>query len=312
MSRRRTRTAIAVVAVCGAFVAGLAPSDARTPAGLAPSDARTPAERRPASAPPPPLSIRPGLFDETTFLQALASVERRPARPAPGARAVVVPHHWLAGPLIVEGLRDLAASRRIERVILIGPNHSGAGGHPAILAGRGWRTPFGRVEADEAAVRRLLAGGAVDRPDVVAYEHSVAGLVPAIAHLIPGATVVPLIVRADVDDRELAAIAAAVTGLLDEDAATAIVASVDFSHHQTEPASRRYDAETLAALADGDTGRILGFGNEHLDSPETIAVTIQATRAVRFEARAATNSTAFGASPYPPEVTSYIVGFWTR
>jgi hypothetical protein len=248
-------------------------------------------------------------FDAAAFTRALARAA--PVRPLPGVRAIVIPHHWLAGSLIVEGLRDLAASRRWTRVVLIGPNHSGAGGASVSTSEWPWTTPFGRVEADRAAVRTLVGRGLAEpRPDVLTYEHSIDGIVPAIARFLPHARIVPLALRAHWTASEVDRLAAALAEIVDEH--TIVVASVDFSHYLSAGEARGRNTETIAALRSLDSRRILSFGNEHVDSPPAIAAVMETVRrlgATRFELRADTNSTEFGGSTLPP-VTSYITGYF--
>lgn len=250
-------------------------------------------------------------FDERTFARAVARANETPVRPMPGARAVIVPHHWLAGHLIVGALRDLAASGDYRRVILIGPNHSGAGGYAATTSEWAWRTSFGTAQPDADAVRRLTDGGLVrSRPDVLTYEHSIAGLIPAIRSFLPHARVVPLALRNHLSRSRLEALSSAVSALVDE--TTIVIASVDFSHYLSAREARQRDAETVAALETLDTATILSYGNEHLDSPATVAVVQTAMRAIdatRFELRANLNASDLGASALR-DVTSYIVGIY--
>lgn len=251
-------------------------------------------------------------FEEATFRRALAEVSVRPPAPLTGARALIVPHHWLAGPLIVEGLRDLAAGVDVRRVILIGPNHNNVGGVAVATDEGPWETPRGRVDVDVPAMRALVRAGVAGRaPEVLTYEHSVAGLVPAIGALMPRARIVPLALRSNRELHAAQALARALAPLL-RDPGTVLIASVDFSHYLSAPEAVARNVETLAALRAMDTGRILSFGNEHLDSPATIGAVLETMRLLgrhEFHLLANTNATAFGAPPAPP-VTSYITGWF--
>lgn len=257
-------------------------------------------------------STHPSTFyDTASFARAVARAAAAPVRPMPGARAIIVPHHWLAGSLIVGGLRDVAASGTWTRVVLIGPNHSGAGGAAVSTSEWSWTTPFGEVKADGEAVRTLLRRGLAEpRPDVLTYEHSIDGIVPAIARFLPHARLVPLALRAHWTASEVDRLAAALAEIVDE--RTVVVASVDFSHYLSAGEARGRNTETIAALRSLDSRRILSFGNEHVDSPPAIAAVMETVRrlgATRFELRADTNSTEFGGSTLPP-VTSYITGYF--
>jgi AmmeMemoRadiSam system protein B len=252
----------------------------------------------------------PAFFDARTF--TLSRLRMPPLRPAPDAQGLIVPHHWLAGHLILAGLRDLGAGRRLRRVVLIAPNHIGAGGALVTTSDRPWETPLGSVEVDEDAVRSLVVTGAATlAPEWLTHEHSIGGLMPALASQLPGARVVPLAVHSGLLRDEVGTLAHSLSRLADE--GTAFVASVDFSHYLPPEEARARDGETLTALRALDTGAVLGFSNnEHLDSPGSIAILMETMRlldATRFEVRANTNSAELMGRA-PSGVTSYIYGFY--
>ena len=275
---------------------------------LLPSTPEQPAPASIAQAQPAhPLTF----FDDRAFAAALARAEAADPIPMPGARAVIVPHHWLAGHLILGGLRDLAAGGDYQRIVLIGPNHVNAGAAAVITSDIAWQTPFGSIEPDAEAVRPLLDGGFVrSQPDVLTYEHSVAGIVPAIAYYLPEARLVPLALRRDMTAGEVERLAVSLAPLLDS--RTALVAAVDFSHYLSAEQAGRRDRETLAALDSLDSPRIFSFGDDHLDSPPSMAVLVEAMRlsgAGDFQLRENTNSSELGGSALAP-VTSYIYGYY--
>jgi AmmeMemoRadiSam system protein B len=250
-------------------------------------------------------------FDGRTFAAAEAAAAATPVEPMPDARGLLLPHDWVGGAFITTPLRDLAASRRVTRVILVGPNHTNAGGAAILTSDLSWETPFGRAEADRGAVTALTAGGLVRlEPDVLTYEHSVAGIVPAVRRYLPDAKVVPLVLRGGLSAEDVERLATALTPLMDE--GTVLVAAVDFSHGLPASSARQRDSETLALLRASDWAPLLRWGNEHLDSPASVAVlteTVGRLGATRFELRGNSNSGEVGGVGASP-VTSYIVGYF--
>jgi hypothetical protein len=251
-------------------------------------------------------------FDRVAFSQALAQVEASPPRPLEGARALVIPHHWLAGRLILGTLRDAAASGEFERVVLMGPNHTNAGGAPLTTSDLPWDTPFGAMRSDAAGIDELAARAAVaTAPDVLTYEHSVAGIVPAVAYYLPDARVVPLVLGAAITADEISALVSALAAL--DDGRTLFVASVDFSHYLPLAQAHAMDAESVSALAAMDTRGILTYGNEHMDSPASIAVLMELARRAAsaefhlLENTDSTQITGMGAG----SVTSYVAGYFS-
>ena len=250
-------------------------------------------------------------FDARAFATAEAATAAAPVSPIPEARGLLVPHHWVGGALITTPLRDLAASRLVRRVILIGPNHTNAGGAAVLTSDLPWETPFGLTEPDRPAVAALEAAG-VARLDseVLTYEHSVAGIVPAVRRYLPEAKVVPLVLRGGLPGAEIERLAAALAPLVDE--GTVLVAAVDFSHGLPAPAARARDGETLAVLQALEWAPLLRWGNEHLDSPASVAVLMETMRllgAAAFELGANSNSGEVSGDLAAP-VTSYFSGYF--
>jgi AmmeMemoRadiSam system protein B len=264
-----------------------------------------------APAPQTAPLTQPALFyDEATFF---SSVREAASMPPPDGRVAggVIPHDWLGGRYITWLFQGLAAGEAPETVILIGPNHDNEGRPGALTSALAWSTPFGVVEPDAARIDALIAQGivTVDEP-VLTTEHSVAGIMPAIAYYLPGTRVVPVILRGDTSPAETSRIAAALAAQLGDDAV--LVAAVDFSHDLVQRAAERNNAVTLDALQRGDSATLFTLNNQFLDSPESIAVLMEAMSqagAGAFVLTADTNSAALRGDELAP-TTSYLVGYY--
>ena len=189
----------------------------------------------------------------------------------PDGRVVsgVVPHHLAAGHLIV-GFMEALAGQEPELVILVGPNHHNKGGR-VITGLNDWQTPEGLVKTDAAVARNLLGRGlAVRDEEVLAREHSVGGLVPFIKHYLPGTRVVTLILHHDVSLQEIDGLLAALEPHLERKAV--LVASVDFSHYLTRREAQAKDRYTLKVMKNFDYATLFRLGNDHLDSPASLAM----------------------------------------
>jgi AmmeMemoRadiSam system protein B len=301
-----------MVAVPGAFDApGTAAPRAAvaSPVGAPPPSqtGATPATGSPGA----PAVLRPAAFDERGFARAIVRAQALSPTPMPGVRAIIVPHHWPAGQLIVVALRGLAATSDWERVIVVGPDHFRAGRRPAFTTVLDWATGEGAMATDRGTVARLIDSGVVaDQPAELAREHGVAGLVPAVARFLPGAAVVAIAVRTDASRREVAALARSIAA--EVDGRTVIVASADFAHDVTPRQARANNAESIAMLSALDLEALRAFGDEHVDARGALAVTLTVARdlgATRFVARAATDGSALPGYDGGP-VTSYITGYF--
>lgn len=286
------------VAACLAFIAAVASPIRNNPGGRPP----------PEPSPSHPIAF----YDEREFGAALNQTQSAPVQTMPGAHVVIVPHHWLPGYLITEGFRDLAATRRISRVILVGPDHVNAGIAPATTSTLAWNTPFGQLAPASDAIAGLISGGLVEAdPETLAHEHSIAGIVHAVAYYMPDATIVPIALRHDMTPDQVSALASAVDSLVDDE--TAVVIAEDFSHYLSAPEAEANDKQTLAALSAMDSSQVALWGNEHLDSPQSVELAIDLARLLgddTFVLRQNTNSGILSGTLTPP-VTSYIAGYFT-
>ena len=88
------------------------------------------------------------------------------------AKAVLVPH---AG-LIYSGKTACAVYRRVqipERLILLGPNHTGMGVDISVYPGEAWESPYGEVQIDEELKEKVLKYPHASQDESAhLYEHS--------------------------------------------------------------------------------------------------------------------------------------------
>ncbi|MFZ6036355.1 MAG: AmmeMemoRadiSam system protein B [Patescibacteria group bacterium] len=205
------------------------------------------------------------------------SVERAiqlgPAFPEKKVLGAIIPHDFTRGEYIAHFFQGLQ-SQQPQRIILIGPNHHEVGSGLVQTTAASWKTANGLVEADQGLVQALVDGGyALANDHVAVNEHSVSAIMPFIGHYLPGTTVVPVILKAELRLPELQRLVA----LLDQhfDDQTVVVAAVDFSHYLSVPEAEAHDHVTRAALETLDYQTILSFGarfNDYLDSPPSIAL----------------------------------------
>jgi AmmeMemoRadiSam system protein B len=211
---------------------------------MAPIFRKTAMIRRPAVAgtfyPADPKSLE-------TEIEGFVAGRRPPREPA--AIAVMVPH---AGYVYSGGIaaETYLTTRLPERVVILGPNHTGLGEPIAVMAEGDWRTPLGDVSIDAplaAAILERCGGASID---AVAHhrEHSLEVQLPILQRLNPSFTFVPICVGTHRLGRLIdlgRAIAAAVTALAEP---TLLVLSSDMSHYLPAPEAERLDRRALEPL----------------------------------------------------------------
>jgi predicted class III extradiol MEMO1 family dioxygenase len=111
-------------------------------------------------------------------------------------RALIVPHAGLmySGPVAAFAYKMLSGST-YRSIVLVGPSHFVPFRGVSIWPAGHWQTPFGAVAVDTelAHAIRMECFDVVDLPSAHGREHSLEMQMPFVAHLQPGARIVPLV-----------------------------------------------------------------------------------------------------------------------
>ena len=136
-----------------------------------------------------------------------------------------------------------------RRIVVLGPNHTGAGAPVSAAPEAAWWTPLGEVPVDaelrEAFLARFPAAAA--EPAAHRREHSIEVQLPFIVARRPDATVLPVTVMPlGLDDA--VALGEALAGAIEElGEPVAVIASSDMTHYEPEPVARERDRLAVEA-----------------------------------------------------------------
>src|SRR5947209_8560686 len=161
--------------------------------------------------------------------------------------AIIAPHAGLkySGPVAAFAYKTVRQGQ-YRAAVLVGPSHFVGFSGVSIWPRGAWQTPFGPVRVAEELAERIASAS----PDVIEHrqaherEHSLEMQLPFVAHLLPGVSIVPMVMG--YQRRETAfglgdALARAVGDARD----VLIVASSDLSHFNDAHTASRMDAVVL-------------------------------------------------------------------
>ncbi len=167
------------------------------------------------------------------------------------ALAAVSPHagYMYSGPVAGALYSHLVIP---QRVVLVGPNHTGLGAQASIMTHGTWVTPLGEVEVESDLAREVLSHSQFLKDDTQAHlaEHSLEVQLPFLQYFRPDITIVPIVLMGH--SLELAkdvgqAIAQALKG---QDAL--IISSTDMSHYEPQERAAEKDKEAIEAILNLD------------------------------------------------------------
>jgi AmmeMemoRadiSam system protein B/AmmeMemoRadiSam system protein A len=156
----------------------------------------------------------------------------------------------------------LVQGKSYDTVILIGPTHY-ADFHGAVIGD--WdsvATPLGSVAVDKPLVKELVSASPLISviPEIDKGEHSVEVEIPFIQTVLPGVSVVPMLIR-NLSHEASETIAKAIAASV-KNKHVLLVASSDMSHYPGYKDACETDAKVLAALSEYDTRKILKLEKE--------------------------------------------------
>lgn len=173
--------------------------------------------------------------------------------------ACVLPH---AGYVYSGGVAGatISCANIKDKVILLGPNHTGYGAAYSVMAKGVWKTPLGELRIDQGLAEAILNNCSYLRADDQAhrYEHSLEVELPFLQYFKGRFEIVPIIFLSE----DLSAlkeigksIAAAITqrGLNDS---ALIVASSDMTHYESKAQAEKKDKEAIEAILQLDEDKL--------------------------------------------------------
>ena len=148
-----------------------------------------------------------------------------------------------------------------DKVILLGPNHTGFGAQFSIMTQGIWQTPLGEVKIDSPLAKKILDNSKYLEEDNLAhmYEHSLEVELPFLQYFKRDFQIVPIAFLSD-ELEALKSVGEEIGGVLKEPGlkgSVMIVASSDMTHYEPQKDAERKDKEAINALLELDEDKLM-------------------------------------------------------
>jgi MEMO1 family protein len=175
------------------------------------------------------------------------------------AIACVMPH---AGYVYSGAVAGAVVSRLKvkDRIIILGPNHTGAGAAFSVMSKGVWQTPLGGIKIDEKLAEAIMAecGFLEDNDLAHLYEHSLEVEIPFFQYFNKDFQIVPIVIGSHNPEylKKLGlGIAAAVNAAGLKDSAL-IAASSDMTHYEPQEKAEIKDKQAIEAILELDEAKL--------------------------------------------------------
>jgi poly-gamma-glutamate synthesis protein (capsule biosynthesis protein) len=184
--------------------------------------------------------------------------------------AVIVPHFDFFADKRGEYLANIAKDYQPKQIILVSVNHFDVGSANILTTKKDWQLSSGKINVDTDLFTKVTAAKLATADDTpFPNEHGIKDILPDIAKNFPNSQLLPLIIKADTSQDEVAKLA---DGLYNVCPDCLLVSSVDFSHYQPNSLAQIHDTSTLSALNAQDQSKIW---QAETDSPQTLLLTLK-------------------------------------
>lgn len=148
-----------------------------------------------------------------------------------------------------------------DKIILIGPNHTGYGVPFGIMTEGSWQMPFGEVEIAQDLAQGILGNSQVLEEDAIAhtYEHSLEVQLPFLSYFKQDFKIVPIIVSVAQLRiyKEIGREIADTIKHLGIQKDTLIIASSDMTHYEPQAQAERKDKEAIEAILELNEDKLM-------------------------------------------------------
>ncbi|MCM8789639.1 MAG: AmmeMemoRadiSam system protein B [Candidatus Omnitrophica bacterium] len=147
-----------------------------------------------------------------------------------------------------------------QKVILLGPNHTGYGEPFSIMTEGAWETPLGRVEIDSGLAKDLLRNSKYLKDDALAhvYEHSLEVELPILQYVKTDFKIGPIVFMSD-DTEALKNIGDEISErlrALGYKDSSLLVASSDMTHYEPKKTAEQKDKQAIEAILELNEDRL--------------------------------------------------------
>jgi AmmeMemoRadiSam system protein B len=171
----------------------------------------------------------------------------------------VCPHagYMYSGPVAARSYFEVASDGKPDRIVIIGPNHTGQGSGVSMMSDGVWETPLGQVEVDtETATAISKASNIIDLDDRAhQYEHSIEVQLPFLQYVLKTRfEFVPICMM--MQDLETSVEVGNAIGQALKDKNALIIASSDMTHYESAESAKRKDRLCIDAILALDDAKL--------------------------------------------------------
>jgi len=145
-----------------------------------------------------------------------------------------------------------------DKIILLGPNHTGLGAPYSIMTEGLWQTPLGEVKINSLLAKKILQGSKYleDSSEAHAGEHCLEVELPLLQYFKKDFEIVPIVFMS-MDTEILKKIGAEIANAVKDEKSCLIIASSDMTHFESQDQAERKDKQAIEAILELNEDKLI-------------------------------------------------------
>ncbi len=174
--------------------------------------------------------------------------------------ACLLPHagYTYSGRVAVETVSNINIK---DRIVLLGPNHTGYGANFSIMSKGSWQTPLGEISIDSKLANQILNTSEYLKDDSLAHlhEHSIEVELPILQYFKEDFKIVPIsILSGEISKlKEIGLAIACAIQKANLKNSVMLAASSDMTHYESEKAAREKDKAAIDAILELNEDKLM-------------------------------------------------------
>ena len=238
----------------------------------------------------------------------------------------ITPHHLIADEMMDEIFGKVAKQnleQKINRIVLVSPNHFNMGDGLVILSDKNWeiekqgfsKEDFSKVNSDNESIEKLLIDNKSTTNfiykdnDAFYKEHGISGLIPFVGKYFPGVPIVPMMIKDESPKEYMFDLA---NRLAELDGNTLLILSSDFSHYLDKNISDFHDREAISVIDNMNYEKVYDLETDCVTGLSLLLKFSELQGYQNFNFINNSNSSEVYNNYFVGDNTSYVTGYFTE
>lgn len=225
----------------------------------------------------------------------------------------ISPHHLVADKLIDGIFREVSDKnfgKKIDRIILMSPDHFNKESGWGFVSDHEWRLKNGTVYPDKEGIKKIVENTFIREEDgLVQGDHGITAILPYIEKYFPAIKTVPILLKNELPREKADQLVKFINNL---EGNSLLIISSDFSHYLEKNIAEMHDREAISTIKNFSFDDVYGLETDFVSGLYVAMRYAQLAGYEKFRLIDNSSSSKIAGKNFIGENTSYVTGYFER